>query len=154
MESSDIKFEYGNCGYHRWEIAFVLDKPSSIGGMVVQKVQYIKWDIINCKTGEKYDKPKNFFEVFDVKPNSKISMKDEWGYDDQKCTKGEIIIYGEAIFYEGYTYTKYLPDDFRVDPDFPQNHKYPISKNRIFFPQGKDSNKVERTLRVWWNCCK
>jgi hypothetical protein len=153
------KLEFGNCGKHEWVIAFLLSKATLSGGMVIQKVTYKKWDITNCKTGQKNPGPvenfnrNSFFEAFPVLKGSAESWKDSWGLDEGDCTKGEIEIRGVAKFYDKMDQWMDLPGDFYKNPEVGPNSQFPTSVDRTFFPGGSDSNESTRTLKASWDCC-
>jgi RHS repeat-associated protein len=147
-----------NCGGHSWRIRFKVNRTLRFGGIVAQEIIYKKWEITDCKTGQKQAKSSGFFELFGMAEGSSVSDDDEWGFDEQTCTKGKIEIVGKAKFYENTSGGTALFDQtfsrsFAVNPDFPQNSVGPIDQNRSFFPGGSDSNQVTRTLTAEWDCC-
>jgi uncharacterized protein RhaS with RHS repeats len=151
-----VSYELDNllkCGAHKWRGVFELDKITQRGGVVMQKVTYEEFTIKDCKTGQSYYHPiegTTFFEVFGLGKNNDLSVVDEWGLPEQaKCTSGKYKVKGIAIYYEGYTWDRYLPSDFQKD----KKDNY-VSNDRKSFPGGVASNRVTRTLTAEWNCCK
>jgi len=148
----------GYCGEHSWTVRFSVNRMPRFGGIVAQKIEYKTWDITDCKTGEKYPKPQRFFELFGMAEGSTISDADEWGFGEQKCTKGKIKIVGKARFYENRTggsdlFDRVFSKTFAIDPNFPQNRVGPIDRNRRFFPGRSNSNQITRVLTAEWDCC-
>lgn len=109
----------GNCGTSDWIVQWELDKKTTKGGWVVQKVE-LSYDVKDCSdkavdpTKRNGPKPHRFpfWEAWQINKNQQVTTFAEGGdvNDDSydlvspgSDTKGAITIKGTAEFYEGLT---------------------------------------------------
>ena len=149
------------CGGFWWEIQWELDKKTTKGGWVVQKVE-LEYDVKDCS-----DKPFDaeqtgglnpgwypLWEAWQIHKDQQVTAQVEGGdiYDDifgtlgyGKNTHGSVIVKGTAEFYEGLT----LPSSFKLTNDPPASG-LPSTKSAPTLSGG--TGAVLHNLKATWNC--
>jgi hypothetical protein len=150
-----------NCGAFNWVIQWMLDKPTTKGGWVVQKIQNTH-SIKTCDDAA-LDASKlpfkdswyPFWEAWQIHKDQKVTTYAEGGdkLDDKFSsggtgdgTKGTRTITGEAEFYDGLT----LPDTFKVTDKAP-TFILPTTKAAPALTGGTGS--IAHNVKATWNCC-
>ena len=147
----------GDCGFFKWQIRWELDKNTTKGGLVVQKVEG-KYDVRDCK-GNIYENTTYFnpgwvpyWEAWEIDKGKNVT--NYAGYDDKfqspgslNGTKGEYSTIASAVFYDGAQLSKTSMKATNGPPagDLPMTKTDPKLKG--------GSNSVPHNLKATWDCC-
>ncbi len=148
-----------DCGGFLWQIRWKLDKPTTKGGYVVQKIG--SW--VNVKDNKnkpvrvqdrvKSYNPKNypFWEAWKIEKKQAVTGHNiddsyAWLQGVGEGTKGFIEDRGHANYYDGLE----LPSSFKVKRRSPAG-LLPMTKSDPNLTGG--SGPLIHSLRAEWNCC-
>jgi hypothetical protein len=152
------------CGIFKWKIAWELDKATTKGGLIVQKVAFKYHDTKDCKgnefsvtsmlSKEKFDPSLSpFWEAWEIGKNSKVT-KYAGSYDDRyeapagfPRSKGVYTITGAAEFYEGAR----LADTNLAVTHTPPAGELPMTSTDPKLKGGTGS--IPHNLEATWDCC-
>lgn len=147
----------GDCGFFKWQIRWELDRKTTKGGLVIQKVEG-RSDVKDCK-GDAYEGKASldpswfpFWEAWVIDKDKTVTKYPD--YDDNfqppgilNRTKGVQSFTATAVFYEGAK----LSATKLVATGQPPAGSLPMSKTD---PQLKGgSNSVPHNLKATWDCC-
>jgi hypothetical protein len=152
----------GDCGKSDWIVQWELDKKTTNGGWIVQKVE-LPYDVKDCSdkavdpTKRNGPQPRKFpfWEAWQIHKNQQVTTFAEGGdvNDDDfelvspgSDTKGSITVQGTVEFYEGLT----LPGSFRVTNQ-PPAYSLPSTKSAPTLSGG--TGAISHTLKATWDCC-
>lgn len=152
-----------DCGGLKWVVQWKLDKKTTVGGWVVQKVNYTP-AITKCDgKAYKYDAADDFWdpswspywEAWQINKDQDVTTYAETGDKEDDTfesggkddTKGKYKIQGTAQFYEGLA----LPADFKVTNAAPA-WILPTTKSAPTLKGGTGS--IDHSIGASWNCCK
>jgi len=153
-EPADNRERTGTCGSFSWQTQWSLDRPTTRGGLLVQKI-HVDFEHVKDCSDQDVQNDINYWEAWEIKPNKTTTTITEAGHlhDDEFLsgrpvpgTKGRLEYRGSADFYEGQT----LPSSFHVDPSSPAQ-ELPMTWNDPHLTGG--SGQVDRTLVATWDCC-
>jgi len=151
----------GDCGTFNWVVQWVLDKPSPLGGWVVQRVDVAR-NVKNC--ANKVSGPGDsgglntawypLWEAWKVNPGQSVTTyaeggdteDDTYGSGFTKPTKGSVTVTGSAEFYEGLV----LPASFKVTNKAPA-WILPSTKKKPKLAGG--TGAIPHSLTASWDCC-
>lgn len=151
-----------NCGGFNWVVQWELDKKTTKGGWVVQKVE-LPYSVKNCSN--KAVDPKTvgglrpgwypIWEAWEINKNQKVTTYAEGGdlLDDTYVTpgpggstKGSVTVKGKAEYYEGLK----LPSSFKVT-NKPPAGILPVTTTAPNLTGGTGS--IAHNLTANWDCC-
>jgi hypothetical protein len=151
-----------DCGGFKWIVQWKLDKPTTKGGWVVQKVES-PYDVKDC--GDKAVDPTKvggwqpswcpYWEAWQINKGQQVTTYAEGGdlEDDTYAapslgsdTEGSVTVKGTAEFYEGLT----LPSSFTVTNKAPA-WILPTTKSAPKLSGGTGS--ISHNLKASWDCC-
>lgn len=151
-----------DCGGYKWVIQWELDKKTTKGGWVVQKVD-LPFDVKGCddkaidptKVGGLQPSWHPYWEAWQINKDQKVTTYAEGGdvEDDTFATsgtgdgtKGSLTQKGTAEFYDGLT----LPSSFKVT-DKPPAWILPTTKTAPTLTGG--TGAISHQLKATWDCC-
>jgi hypothetical protein len=147
-----------DCGGFSWTVQWLLDKPSPLGGWVVQRVDVAR-DVKDCAgkpvaTGGIDPSWYPLWEAWQIHKGQKVTTyaeggdldDDSYGQGPIPSTKGSYTVTGSAQFYEGLT----LPADFKVTNKAP-TWILPTTKAAPTLAGGTGS--IPHVLTAAWDCC-
>jgi hypothetical protein len=148
----------GPCGNFKWAIKWELDKKTTKGGLVVQKIDS-QFDVKSCK-GKPYELPKEhydpswfpYWEAWEIKKNEQVTNQGtgddlyKWPFAITDST-GTYTTTGSAEFYDGAQLSK---TDFKV-MNKPPAGILPMTKNDPKLLGGTGS--LTHNLKATWDCC-
>ena len=148
----------GDCGKFSWTVQWKLDKPTKVGGWVIQKVELDR-DVKKCDgtAAPVVGLDPAWYPVWEAWPirkNCKVTKyaehgdreDDTYGSSSQPDTKGSLKVRGRAEFYEGLT----LPATFRVTNAAP-TYILPATKTPPSLTGG--TGAIAHDLAATWDCC-
>ena len=143
----------GDCGQlKKWVVQWKLRYRAYSGGFVIQRID---WDIFveDCNGNEIPNNEAYYWEAWEIRKNKKITTyaEGEGGdiYDDTyahtgfgDCTKGVLIMYGFARYYDGLK----LPASFI--PNNPDTYAYslPSTTEDPFLPTGHATSTIGHSI--------
>jgi hypothetical protein len=151
-----------DCGGFSWVVQWELDKVTSKGGWVVQKVE-LPYDVKDCG-GKAVDPAKvgglqpswyPLWEAWKINKGQKVTTYAEGGdveddtYGSTRTgtdTKGSTTVKGTAEFYDGLT----LPSTFKVTSAAP-TWILPATKSAPTLSGG--TGGISHDLKATWDCC-
>ena len=151
-----------DCGGFNWAIQWVLDKKTTKGGWVVQKVE-LPYNVTACDN-KAVDPSKvsglkpswyPLWEAWQINKDQQVTTYAEGGdvYDDTYAssgpgsdTKGSVMVRGTAEFYDGLT----LPSSFKVT-NKPPTGILPATNSAPTLSGG--TGTLSHNLKATWNCC-
>ncbi len=175
LSIDDLDTWAGNCGNFSWTTRWQLDKPTNIGGIIVQHVVETG-KILDCHGNDitPNDLADNFREVWKVDKGQSLTEfgvsrarhrttkqldkahDDNWSEEDKdrklgQCTKGYVIVIASGTFYEGGS----QPSNFQVGNQMGRSLPFTKLAPEQDTPPigGFPSNTVQRELIVTWDCC-
>jgi hypothetical protein len=157
LSLSDTDVIRSTCGNFIRERTFSLNKNSTRGGWIIQKMKTSGSIKKNCGHTEiavslmggssNWD----FWEAFRVQPGTSVSEIDSWALEPARfgfhltCTRGDMNYDGEAYFVEGA-----LPAGMRVGCGAISAGDAPCSLTRPNFTAS--SNKISGSMQATWTC--
>ncbi len=151
-----------DCGGFQWVVQWQLDRATTLGGWVVQKVE-LPHDVKDC-AGKAVDPgtaggldPSWYpvWEAWPINKGQKVTTYAEGGDKDDdtygsrgpgSATKGTLEVKGTAEFYDGLT----LPPDFKVANAAP-TWILPATKTAPSLAGG--TGAISHNLKATWDCC-
>lgn len=150
-----------DCGGFKWVIQWELDKKTTKGGWVVQKVE-LPYNVKDC-SNKAFDPRKGglqpgwypVWEAWQIHKDQQVTTYAEKGdvKDDTygtpgpgSDTKGSVTVKGTAEFYDGLT----LPSSFKVTNKAP-GYILPTTTSASTLSGGTGS--ISHTLKATWDCC-
>lgn len=148
----------GDCGKINWVVQWMLDKPTKVGGWVIQKVELDR-DVKKCDGSAApvvgldpawYP----LWEAWPVRKDKKVTTyaeggdREDDGYSSstQAGTKGTLTVRGRAQFYEGLT----LPASFKVTNAAP-TWILPATTTEPSLTGG--TGAIDHVITATWDCC-
>jgi hypothetical protein len=158
QKRDEIAVSTGDCGEFDWTVQWTLDKPTTVGGWVIQKVE-IDRDVKKCDDTAApvvgldpawYP----LWEAWRIRKDQKVTTyaeggdreDDGYGSAGQPGTKGSLKVRGRAEFYEGLT----LPSSFRVSNRAPA-WILPSTTTAPRLTGG--TGAIAHDLLATWDCC-
>jgi hypothetical protein len=151
----------GDCGGFNWVVQWELDKKTTKGGWVVQKVE-LPYDVKDCsdkavdptKVGGLQPSWYPLWEAWQINKDQQVTTYAEGGdvVDDTYAspggsnTKGTVKVKGTAEFYDGLT----LPSSLKVT-NKPPTGILPASKSAPTLSGG--TGAISHDLNATWDCC-
>ncbi len=163
LKKSNVSGPTANdCGGFDWMIQWELDKPTTKGGWVVQKVE-VPYSVKDCsnkavdpaKVGGLQPSWYPVWEAWQINKDQKVTTYAEGGdvNDDSfstpgpgSDTKGTVTVRGTAEFYEDLT----LPTSFTVTNKAP-TWILPATTSAPTLSGG--TGAISHTLKATWDCC-
>jgi len=152
----------GTCGGFKWVVQWELDKKTTKGGWVVQKVE-LPYDVKDCS--DKPVDPKKVgglqpswypvWEAWPINKDQRVTTYAEGGDVEDDTygtpgtgdnTKGTATVKGTAEFYDGLT----LPSSFKVTNKAP-TWILPATSSAPTLSGGTGS--IPHNLKATWDCC-
>jgi hypothetical protein len=151
------------CGSFKHDIRWELDKATSKGGLVVQKVEWMydvkscdekKLDMAGISWYQDYQSP--YWEAWEIRKGQKVTTHAERGVpmDDQfsapspgEKTKGKVLVTGTPEFYDGMK----LPPDFKATGKPPAGI-LPMTRTDPTLTGG--SGTILHSFGMEWDCCQ
>ncbi len=152
----------GDCGGFKWVCQWELDRNTTKGGWVVQKVE-LPYEVKDCsdkavdptKVGGLQPSWYPLWEAWQIHKGQKVTTYAEGGdtEDDtyansgySTSTKGSVTVKGTAEFYDGLT----LPSAFKVT-NKPPTGILPATKASPTLSGG--TGGISHDLKATWDCC-
>jgi len=152
----------GHCGAFKWVIQWELDKKTSAGGWVVQKLE-LAYNVKDCN-GNAVDPTTRggpqpswfpFWEAWQIHKDQQVTTYAETGDVEDDTyggdspgddTKGYFLATGTAEFYDGLR----LPSSFKVTNKPPQGI-LPTTKSAPTLSGG--TGAISHNVSATWDCC-
>jgi hypothetical protein len=151
-----------DCGGYKWVVQYELDKKTTKGGWVVQKVE-LPYDVKDCsdkavdptKVGGPQPSAHPYWEAWQINKDQKVTTYAEGGdvEDDTFATagpgnntKGNTTQKGTAEFYDGLT----LPSSFKATNKAP-SWILPATTAAPTLSGG--TGAISHELKATWDCC-
>lgn len=150
----------GECGAFNWTVSWALDKATTTGGWIVQKVE-LPYDVKKCdgtavSANASGLNPSWYpiWEAWQVNKNERVTIyAGTYPHDDQYSnggtgdgTKGSLTVKGTAEYYDNLT----LPASFKVTNKAPAGI-LPVTTSTPTLTGG--TGAISHELKASWDCC-